>query len=354
MPNRLIKEGINESRGLASCSVFAQDLYKRLITYADDYGRFNADSQIMLARLYPLDLAVVTSDDLIEGLIELVGVKKISFYTGYDKEKIYGAFPNWGEHQRLRDSKKKNPDPDDETINDWYLQRYIPIDLKAQIIKRDGFKCQICGKHIAGVDDPKKLIKMGSGLYHIDHIIPVAQGGRATLENLQLTCPECNLSRKKRFTFDEIVAFSRNSRRVAASCGELPRDAENGGLKRREEKPTEEEEEERAHARDDHPAPFLSVEDAKATMDDHNDILNAADSVGMPKTDFNRARLIDLYAKYGKEAVLHGIMEAGRLNKVSVGYVEGVAKNYGEPRPEEGKVYMSDEEEQSILKSVFW
>ena len=110
----------------------------------------------------------------------------------------------------------------------------------------------------------------------------------------------------------------------------------------------------RACAGDDHPAPFLSVEDAKATMDDHNEILNAADSVGMPKTDFNRSRLIDLYAKYGKEAVLHGIMEAGRLNKVSVGYVEGVAKNYGEPRPEEGKVYMSDEEEQSILKSVFW
>ena len=225
MPNRVIKDSINESRGLASCSIFAQDLYKRLITYADDYGRFNADTQIMVARLYPRELSVVSVDDLIEGLIELVGVDKIRFYTARPKKEIYGCFPRWDDHQRIRDSKKKLPDPEDTSVNDWYLRRFIPVDLKAAILKRDGFKCAECGKHIAEVDDPYRLVKMATGSFHIDHIVPCSQGGRATMENLRVLCPKCNLSRKKTFTFEEIIAFSQNCGelpQVAASCGELP------------------------------------------------------------------------------------------------------------------------------------
>ena len=38
------------------------------------------------------------------------------------------------------------------------------------------------------------------------------------MENLRLTCPQCNQKRKKRFTFKEIVGFAEN-------CGELPQSA---------------------------------------------------------------------------------------------------------------------------------
>jgi 5-methylcytosine-specific restriction endonuclease McrA len=218
MPNRIIKDSINESRGLTSCSFFAQDLYKRLITYADDYGRFNADPQIMAARLYPRELAVITLDDIVDGLTELAGVNKIGFYTSATRDEVYGAFPNWEEHQRVRDSKKRCPDPADTSVNDWYLRRFIPIDMKAAIIERDGFKCTICGKHVATACDAKKLVKMGSGMFHFDHIVPCNQGGRATMENLRLTCPKCNQSRKKTFSIDEIVKF-------AETCGNLPQPA---------------------------------------------------------------------------------------------------------------------------------
>lgn len=223
MPNRILKESINESRGLTSCTFFAQDLYKRLITYADDYGRFNADPQIMIARLYPRELAVVSLDDLMEGLIELCGVNKIGFYTSAPREEVYGAFPNWNEHQRVRESKQKAPDPTDTTVNDWYLRRFVSLDMKAAIIERDGFKCKVCGKHIAETDDARKLVKMGTGLFHIDHLVPCEQGGRATMENLRLTCPKCNLSREKAFSFDEIIAFTENR-------GELPQVAADSGL----------------------------------------------------------------------------------------------------------------------------
>lgn len=226
MPNRIIKESICESYGLSECSLFASDLYKRLITYADDYGRFNSDTMIMRARLYPREYEVVTEEDIADGLAELAGVGKLSFYRARifnqgGKTGVYGAFPNWGEHQRVRESKAKCPDPEDTDVNDWYLRRFIPIDMRVEIIERDGFKCKICGKFLTSCRDAKRFVKLGQGLYNIDHIVPVLQGGRATPENLRLACPECNLKRKKRFTFREILSFS-DSPQDAASCGELP------------------------------------------------------------------------------------------------------------------------------------
>ena len=240
MPNRVIKESINESSGLSMCSLFAQDLYKRLITYADDYGRFNADTMIMLARLYPREIYSISEQDVLDGLIELAGVGKIGFYrpnvfNQYGKSGIYGAFPKWGEHQRLRDSRQKCPDPEDTSVNDWYLRRFIPMDLKRAVLERDKMKCSICGKYVTSCQDVTRFLKLGAGLYHIDHIIPVLQGGRATLENLRLTCPDCNLKRKKKFTFSEILEETINgfqsdvcgeSQQAAESCSNPPPESE--------------------------------------------------------------------------------------------------------------------------------
>ena len=223
MPNRIIKDSINESKGLSEVSFFAEDLYKRLITYADDYGRFNADCQIMRARLYPREIEIVSESDIEDALIELSGVGKVAFYTSYARKEIYGCLPKWSEHQRIRDSKNKCPDPDDTYVNDWYLRRFVPIKMKMDIIERDGFKCQICGRYISAADNAYAVVKMGSGLFHIDHIVPVSQGGRATMENLRLTCPKCNQSRKKKFTFDEILKMTRDLQKDAARCGELPK-----------------------------------------------------------------------------------------------------------------------------------
>ena len=225
MGNRLLKDSINESKGLADCSLFSDDLFKRLITYADDYGRFNADTTIMRARLYPREYEVVSEADIIDGLIELAGVGKIGFYTarayGHRGVGVYGAFPNWKDHQRIRETKAKCPEPDDTDVNDWYLRRFVSMDMKVEIVERDNFKCQLCGKFLTSCRDAKRFVKLGQGLYHIDHIVPVLQGGRATLENLRLTCPECNLKRKKNFTFQEILDFT-VSPRVAADRRELP------------------------------------------------------------------------------------------------------------------------------------
>ena len=147
MPNRIIKESINESRELNATSPFAQDLYKRLITYADDYGRFNVDTEIMLARLYPREVDAVNEADLLDAIIELAGIGKVRFYTNQRRRaEVFGLFPQWSEHQRVRFTRAKCPDPETEEVNDWALKRVVPIAMKVAIFERDRFKCCECGQ----------------------------------------------------------------------------------------------------------------------------------------------------------------------------------------------------------------
>ncbi len=50
--------------------------------------------------------------------------------------------------------------------------------LRFAIYARDGYRCRNCGRR---TDD-----------LEIDHIIPIAKGGKSTYDNLQTLCPRCN------------------------------------------------------------------------------------------------------------------------------------------------------------------
>ncbi len=56
--------------------------------------------------------------------------------------------------------------------------------LRYDIMKRDKFRCQLCG---STASDGVKL--------HVDHIVPVAKGGKTTPENLRTLCDRCNLGK---------------------------------------------------------------------------------------------------------------------------------------------------------------
>lgn len=57
---------------------------------------------------------------------------------------------------------------------------------RRNIFKRDGFRCQYCGK------------QPGSEALTIDHVLPRSQGGESRWENCVLACMRCNLRKADR------------------------------------------------------------------------------------------------------------------------------------------------------------
>ena len=81
------------------------------------------------------------------------------------------------------ESKSKNKSP----------RKYVSHKLALSILKRDYFKCVLCGQSPA-VDKKVKL--------HIDHIKPVALGGKTIQWNLWILCSKCNLAKGSKHESD--------------------------------------------------------------------------------------------------------------------------------------------------------
>lgn len=58
--------------------------------------------------------------------------------------------------------------------------------LRERVLRRDHHRCRGCG-----ADDPLTLV--------IDHILPVAKGGRTTFANLQTLCESCNTAKAAQY-----------------------------------------------------------------------------------------------------------------------------------------------------------
>lgn len=69
-----------------------------------------------------------------------------------------------------------------------YERRQLSSSLRYDILKRDHFRCVLCG---ASSRDGVKL--------HIDHILPVSKGGRSVPENLRTLCEHCNLGKSDKY-----------------------------------------------------------------------------------------------------------------------------------------------------------
>lgn len=62
----------------------------------------------------------------------------------------------------------------------------IPPEVRKYVFERDRFHCQSCGK----TDTEANL--------NVDHIIPLARGGKNDLSNLQTLCFDCNQRKRDR------------------------------------------------------------------------------------------------------------------------------------------------------------
>lgn len=66
--------------------------------------------------------------------------------------------------------------------------------MRFEILTRDGYRCSYCG---ATPDDAE---------LHVDHVIPVALGGRTVPENLVTACQPCNAGKSSMPPGSELVA----------------------------------------------------------------------------------------------------------------------------------------------------
>lgn len=83
--------------------------------------------------------------------------------------------------------------------------------LRYDIMNRDNFTCVLCGASA----------RQGVRL-HVDHIIPIAKGGKSTPDNLRTLCERCNVGKSDKIEgLAQTVAFEQNEQKCKWCGGKL-------------------------------------------------------------------------------------------------------------------------------------
>ena len=95
-------------------------------------------------------------------------------------EKSYGS--SWIYLDTL-EKKLKWLSIDHEPIVEKNLRRSIPAGMRFNVLRRDNFTCQYCGRSAPDVE------------LHIDHVIPWSKVKEHKIDNLKVACSDCNLGK---------------------------------------------------------------------------------------------------------------------------------------------------------------
>lgn len=144
----------------------------------------------------------ISDEDLFEEIERVwMILGKQPTYTQIDKLSVYSAgtyayrFGSWRKALEAFVDYINSENVSDEayTINDVMnnstkhkTKRDINLRMRFLVMKRDNFKCCMCGRSPATT--------VGLEL-HIDHIVPWSKGGETVIDNLQTLCSDCNLGK---------------------------------------------------------------------------------------------------------------------------------------------------------------
>jgi len=113
MPNRILREGILTSRRVDKLSVPAELLYRRLMSKLDDYGRCEADVELLRSSCYPLRVNKVKAAHVKDWIRECQAACLLVTYA--DRGKCYLQYLDWKQQER---SESKFPAPPKQLIAD--------------------------------------------------------------------------------------------------------------------------------------------------------------------------------------------------------------------------------------------
>lgn len=106
MPNRILRDW-TDSEKINSLSPHAERFFTRLIMKVDDYGRFYADSRLLKANLFPLQLDSIREADIVRWVAECQKTGNIVLYDVNGK----GYLQIRDFKQRLDRARAKYPGP---------------------------------------------------------------------------------------------------------------------------------------------------------------------------------------------------------------------------------------------------
>lgn len=102
-------------------------------------------------------------------------------WKGGAKEGIKRRIESGKANEATKNYRKNNP----EKVKEWVLRRKskkygrLPRGFLVDLKQKQNCRCAIC----------KNILPKG---YHVDHIYPIAKGGKHEPNNIQLLCPSCN------------------------------------------------------------------------------------------------------------------------------------------------------------------
>lgn len=111
MPSRIVRDGILTSESVCSLSWAEEVFYRRLMSVADDHGRFHAMPKLLRAACYPLQIDKVSDSDIGKWTTACVAAGLVRVYPALDGKRYIEIF-KFG--QRVQ-SKSKFPDPQENT-----------------------------------------------------------------------------------------------------------------------------------------------------------------------------------------------------------------------------------------------
>jgi hypothetical protein len=123
MPNRIIREGILTSERINRLSPKAELFYRRLMSVADDYGRFHSNPVLLRSACYPLQIDTVHDKDITEWLTECVENLAVVVYEAQGKRCL--ELMNFRQQQRAKDS--KFPAMDEQVRSKWTADAKQPL-----------------------------------------------------------------------------------------------------------------------------------------------------------------------------------------------------------------------------------
>lgn len=109
MPNRIVREAILSSESVAVLSWAEEVFYRRLMSIVDDYGRFEANLQLVRAKCYPLQIDDVKASDVAAWMesCRLAGILTLYSVNGKNYLEI-------SKFQQQTRTPSKFPSPDSE------------------------------------------------------------------------------------------------------------------------------------------------------------------------------------------------------------------------------------------------